>query len=70
MRRTQAFHDGRATGRIRRSALLVALAVVSSCGFDGVTVTPRPAVAEVDVTLILSSDSLAEAAALLGWGRA
>jgi len=70
MRPPQSFRDSRATGRIHRSTLLVGLAVVSSCGFDGVTVTPRPAVPEVDVTLILTSDSLAEAAALLGWGSA
>jgi len=56
---------------MRVRLMLVALAVLSSaCGFDGVTVTPRPAVPEVDVTLILSADSLSEAAALLGWGDA
>jgi len=71
MRRPPQFSGSRATGGIHRSTLLVAIAVLSSaCGFDGVTVTPRPAAQAVDVTLILRSDSLSEAAALLGWGDA
>ncbi|MCA1790253.1 MAG: DUF4876 domain-containing protein [Thioalkalivibrio sp.] len=68
MCRTPRFPVSQATGGLSRSTLLVAVAVLPSCGFDGVTEVQRPPVLTADVTLMFQTDNLPEAAALLGWG--
>jgi hypothetical protein len=50
-------------------AVAACLLVLAGCDFDGVTETRRPAAATADVVLTFRADSLAEAAALLGWGE-